>query len=208
VTVARTADALVDLLCAHVSDPRVLEAIRTVPRDAFVPAELRSQAWENRPLPIPEGQTISQPLIVARMCALLELRGEELVLDVGTGSGYHAALLARLGGRVVSVERHEALARSAAARLARLGIGNVEVRTGDGALGAPDVAPFDAVNVAAAAAGDTVPAALEDQLAPGGRLVAPVGGEDQRLVLVRRSADGRRLARRALEGVRFVPLVR
>ncbi|HEX8105744.1 MAG TPA: protein-L-isoaspartate(D-aspartate) O-methyltransferase, partial [Solirubrobacteraceae bacterium] len=168
-----------------------------------------AEAWENRPLPIGEGQTISQPLVVARMCALLELRPGVRVLDVGTGSGYHAALLAHLvapGGRVISVERHGSLARAAAARLASLGVDGVEVRLGDGALGAPDEAPFDAVNVAAA--GREVPGELVAQLAPGGRLVAPVGeGEDQRLVLVRRSADGRHVERRALEPVRFVPLV-
>ncbi len=204
---ASSAEILVELLRPHVRDPRVLAAIREVPRDAFVPHALQAEAWANRPLPIGEGQTISQPLIVARMCALLELEGEERVLDVGTGSGYHAALLARLAAEVVSVERHASLARSAAERLAALGIHNVEVRTGDGALGAPDSAPFDAINVAAAAADGTVPVALEEQLAPGGRLIAPVGGRHQRLVLVRRSHDGGTLRRRRLEGVRFVPLV-
>jgi len=203
------ADRLVEHLASQIGDRRVLEAVRSVPRDAFVPADLQDEAWENRPLPIGEEQTISQPLVVARMCALLELRGDERVLDVGTGSGYHAALLAVLAREVVSVECRASLAEEAAARLTRLGIATVEVRIGDGARGAPDAAPFDAINVAAAVAGSRVPPALEAQLAPGGRLVAPVTGDRdaQRLVLVRRNAGGDRLIRRPLEPVRFVPLV-
>ena len=202
------ADRLVALLRRHVDDPRTLAAIRLVPRHRFVAAGQQAEAWENRALPIADGQTISQPLVVARMCALLELRPGDRVLDVGTGSGYHAALLATLAapGPVVGIERHAPLAGAAAERLRALGFDNVEVRAGDGALGAPDAAPFDAINVAAA--GREIPPALVAQLAPGGRLVAPVGGgEDQRLVLVRRSRDGERVERRTLEGVRFVPLV-
>jgi protein-L-isoaspartate(D-aspartate) O-methyltransferase len=197
-------DRLLATLRPHVSDQRVLEAIRAVPRDRFVPPELAAEAWDNAPLPIGAGQTISQPLVVARMCELLELTGSERVLDVGTGSGYHAAVLARLAAHVWSIERHPELSRQAAANLRAAGVGNVTLAVGDGSLGLPDLAPFDAINVAAAAAA-VVPEALEAQLAPGGRLVAPVEDGDQRLYLVRRTGD--ELQRRGLERVRFVPLV-
>jgi protein-L-isoaspartate(D-aspartate) O-methyltransferase len=197
-------DKLLAELRPHVHDDRVLAAVRDVPRERFVPEELRDDAWENVPLPIGEGQTISQPLVVARMCELLELRGDERVLDVGTGSGYHAALLARLAAHVWSIERRAALSAGAARNLAAAGIENVTLSVGDGTRGLPDAAPFDAINVAAAA-GAHVPRALEAQLAPGGRLVAPVQDGDQRLVVVRRGAAG--LERTSLERVRFVPLV-
>jgi protein-L-isoaspartate(D-aspartate) O-methyltransferase len=200
---APAADALVAELRAHVRDRRVLDAIRTVPRERFVPPQLAAEAWENRALPIGEGQTISQPLVVARMCELLELGGGERVLDVGTGSGYHAAVLARLARHVWSVERLASLSERAAGHLAAAGVDNVTLVVGDGAAGLPEEAPFDAINVAAAGAG--IPAALEEQLAPGGRLVAPVDGPDQRLVLARRT-DGA-IERTPLERVRFVPLV-
>jgi protein-L-isoaspartate(D-aspartate) O-methyltransferase len=202
--VKRGRDRLLDTLRAHVKDKRVLEAMRAVPRDRFVPPELAAEAWENAPLPIGAGQTISQPLVVARMCELLELTGAERVLDVGTGSGYHAAILARLCAHVWSIERHADLSRHAAANLRAAGVDNVTLAVGDGALGLPDFAPFDAINVAAAA-GSAVPEALEAQLAPGGRLIAPVEDGDQRLFLVRRT--GGELQRRSLERVRFVPLV-
>jgi protein-L-isoaspartate(D-aspartate) O-methyltransferase len=197
-------DRLLAELAPHVHDERVLAAVRDVPRERFVPEELRDEAWENMPLPIGRGQTISQPLVVARMCELLELRGDEKVLDVGTGSGYHAALLARLAAHVWSVERHAVLSDQAARNLAAAGVENVTLSVGDGARGLPEAAPFDAVNVAAAA-GAQVPHALEDQLAAGGRLVAPVQDGDQRLVVVRRAKTG--LTRTSLERVRFVPLV-
>ena len=200
----RGRDRLLDTLRAHVKDKRVLEAMGAVPRDQFVPPELAAEAWENAPLPIGAGQTISQPLVVARMCELLELTGSERVLDVGTGSGYHAAILARLCAHVWSIERHADLSRQAAANLRAAGVDNVTLAVGDGALGLPDFAPFDAINVAAAA-GSAVPEALEAQLAPGGRLIAPVEDGDQRLYLVRRT--GGELERRSLERVRFVPLV-
>ena len=189
----------------HVHDERVLEAIRAVPRDRFVPPELRAEAWENVPLPIGAGQTISQPLVVARMCELLQLRPTDVVLDVGTGSGWHAAVMAQLAARVWSIEVHPELSRLAAERLEACGIENVDLVVGDGAAGLPEQAPFDAINVAAAAGG-RIPPALVAQLAPGGRLVAPVGGEDQRLMFAARDPHGD-VSVTELERVRFVPLV-
>jgi protein-L-isoaspartate(D-aspartate) O-methyltransferase len=199
------AECLLAELRRYVTDERVLAALRAVPRDRFVPAAVRGDAWANAPLPIGSGQTISQPLVVARMCELLALGGRESVLDVGTGSGWHAAVLSRLVARVWSVEVHAELAAAAIRALDACGIDNVEVVVADGGRGLPEHAPFDAINVAAAA-GTRVPPALLDQLAPGGRLVAPVGGDDQRLVLACRAADGR-LTETVLERVRFVPLV-
>ncbi len=198
------ADRLMRTLARHIRDDRVLEAIRTVPRDVFVPPMMRDEAWENIPLPIGADQTISQPLVVARMLELLELRGDERVLDVGTGSGYHAALLARLAAHVWSIEVHPELSERAAEALREVGVGNATLVVGDGAQGWPEAAPYDAVNVAAAAEGD-VPPALIDQLAPGGRLVAPVERGDQHLVLVRRTNG--EVERTRLERVRFVPLM-
>ncbi len=198
------AEALVSKLRARISDERVLAAVRSVPRERFVAPEQAASAYDDAPLPIGNGQTISQPTVVARMCELLELAGTDRVLDVGTGSGYHAAVLSRLCAHVWGVERDRRLARNAARALAAAGIDNVTVIAGDGALGLPEEAPFDAINVAATAR-RAVPSALEEQLALGGRLVAPVArDDDERLVLVRRRAKG--LERRALEPVRFVPL--
>ena len=185
-----------------IEDERVLEAMGAVPRERFVPADVRDRAYRDGALPIGEGQTISQPWIVARMAALLELEGPERVLEVGTGSGYSAAVLARLCSHVVTVERI-ALARRASARelFAELGLRNVEAREGDGSLGVPDRAPFDAIVVTAAPAG-RAPAALLDQLAPGAPLVCPIErGGDERLV---RMIDGRE---ETIAPVRFVPLV-
>ena len=194
---------LLRTLRKHVDDERVLEAMAATPRELFVPPSLAEDAWANVPLPIGCEQTISQPLVVARMCELLELGGAEHVLDVGTGSGYHAAVLARLTAHVWSIERHPELSEQAARNLAAARVTNVTLVVGDGTLGLPDAAPFDAINVAAA--GAAVPPALEEQLAPGGRLVAPVENGEQRLLLVRRV--GARLERTSLERVRFVPLV-
>jgi protein-L-isoaspartate(D-aspartate) O-methyltransferase len=199
------ADQLVAELRRYVADERVLEAIRRVPREAFVPPELRSHAYDNTALGIGCGQTISQPLVVARMTELLELKPGDRVLDVGTGSGYHAAILATLAGHVWSIERHADLSREAARALERAGVENVTLLVGDGSRGVPGHAPFDAINVAAAG-GRELLEALEDQLADGGRLVAPVTGRRQRLTVARREGD--RLHWRELEEVRFVPLVR
>ena len=197
-----TRERLIAELRTHVRDERVLAAIAAVPREVFVPPERRRAAWANEALPIGGGQTISQPLVVAHMCELLDVRPGDRVLDVGTGSGYHAAVLARLGGRVWSIERHADLSAEAEASLHEAGAGGVTLLVGDGTRGHPAHAPYDAINVAASAR-DDVPGALVDQLAPGGRLVVPVG---ERLVLVRRDADGT-VTRHDAGGVRFVPLV-
>src|SRR3954471_16126608 len=200
ITSPPTPDRLLRQIRPFVDDERVLEAMRTVPRERFVPPEMADEAWDKAPLPVGSGQTISQPLVVARMCELLELEGDERVLDVGTGSGYHAAVLARLARHVWSIERHGELSRQAAENLRAAGVENVTLRVGDGTRGLPEAAPFDAINVAAAAGG-CVPPALEAQIAPGGRLVAPVDDGDQRLFVVRRIGD--QLRRTALERVRF-----
>ena len=200
---AASAEQLVEQLRPYIGDERVLAAIAAVPRDLFVPAKLGDLAWENTALPIGSGQTISQPIVVARMCELLALHGDEKVLDVGTGSGYHAAVLARLAREVWSIERKEALTRQAERNLAAAGIENVRLVVGDGSRGYPEEAPYDGINVAAAA--HEVPAALEQQLGPDGRLVAPINGMEQRLMLARRRGDT--IERTLLEPVRFVPLV-
>jgi protein-L-isoaspartate(D-aspartate) O-methyltransferase len=195
---------LLDELRPAIADERVLRAIATVPRDRFVPAALREHAWDNTALGIGSGQTISQPLVVARMAELLDVHPGDRVLDVGTGSGYHAAVLATLGARVWSIERHRVLSETAAAALGDAGVTGVTLVVGDGTLGLPEHAPYDAINVAAATPRDAL-APLEAQLADGGRLVAPVRHRGQRLVRVRR--EGAHLHRERLEEVRFVPLV-
>ncbi len=196
-------EALISELKPRIGDPRVLAAIAAVPRDAFVPESVRDQAWENHPLPIGGGQTISQPLIVARMCELLELRGNERVLDVGTGRGYHAAVLAQLAAEVVSIERDASLSAHAREALAAAGIGNVTLVVGDGSEGHASRAPYDAINVAAAT--PEIPPALTEQLVDGGRLVFPAGRRRQWLVRMRRRGDV--FERERLDEVRFVPLV-
>jgi protein-L-isoaspartate(D-aspartate) O-methyltransferase len=187
-----------------VADERVLSAIGRVPRELFVPEGLRSHAYDDGALPIGHGQTISQPFVVATICALLGLEGHERVLDVGTGSGYQAAVLAELAAEVVTIERVPELAEEARERLLAAGYPSVEVRVGDGSLGVPERAPFDAIAVAAAA--PSVPRALYEQLSDGGRLVLPRGSRrGQDLVLVLRTPDGP--AERASISCRFVPLV-
>jgi protein-L-isoaspartate(D-aspartate) O-methyltransferase len=198
------AERLLRELRAVVADERVLDAIAAVPRELFVSPRHRASAYANAPLPIGHGQTISQPLVVARMCELLSLRPQDRVLDIGTGSGYHAAVLARLAAEVWSVERYPDLSAQAAENLRAAGIDNVTLAVGEGSQGLAEHAPYDAINVAAAA-WLRVPPALEQQLAPGGRLVVPVEDRGQRLVVVRRTASG--LTRTEHEAVRFVPLV-
>jgi protein-L-isoaspartate(D-aspartate) O-methyltransferase len=198
------ASELAERLRPAIDDERVLAAIASIPRELFVPERERRRAYENVALPIACGQTISQPLVVARMLELLRLAPEDRVLDVGTGSGYHAALLALLAERVWTIERHPELSAQAHNAIAQLGIDNVEFLVGDGWNGAPEHAPFDAINVAAAT-GDAVPAALDLQLADGGRLIAPVGTAEQHLIVTRRTGD--RFDRVRMEPVRFVPLV-
>ena len=197
-------ERLLDEVARGVRDPRVLAALAAVPRELFVPEPLRELAWENAALPIGEGQTISQPYVVARMCELLELRGDESVLDVGTGSGYHAAVLAQLAARVISIERLPSLSRKARKALDAAGVPNVTLVVGDGSAGYAEEAPYDAINVAAGSA-HGVPPALADQLADGGRMVLPIDGGSQRLLVVRRR--GGVLEREQHDPVRFVPLV-
>ena len=193
------------LVARGISDARVLDAMRRVPRDAFVPRESHPAAYEDRALPIGSGQTISQPYMVAVMTEALRLTGSERVLDVGTGSGYQAAVLSLLAREVVTIERRPELADSARGTLAALGYDNVTVIAGDGTLGSPEHAPFDAIVVGAGA--PRVPAALKAQLsARGGRLVIPVGPpEHQVLHVVTR--DGNRFADALGIGCVFVPLI-
>jgi protein-L-isoaspartate(D-aspartate) O-methyltransferase len=187
-----------------ITDERVLAAIGSVPRELFVPEQLRSRAYADGALPIGYGATISQPTMVARMCEELRLTGEERVLDVGTGSGYQAAVLAELAAEVFGIERVPELAEQARAALVAAGYPGVEVHVGDGTLGLPERAPFDAIVVAAAA--PRPPAALVAQLARAGRLVVPVGSRrDQRLEVVIRTESGSEVVRSV--PCRFVPLV-
>lgn len=189
-----------------IHDPRVLAAMEEVPRQMFVPSSWRSAAYDDSPLPIGEGQTISQPFVVAYMAEALQLEGTDRALEIGTGSGYAAAVLSRIAAEVFSVERHAALAESAADVCRRLGYTNVHIRCSDGTLGWPEEAPFDAILVSAGA--PRIGESLLGQLITGGRLVAPVGEAptEQELVRVRRLADGS-LSEERLGAVRFVPLV-
>ena len=195
------------LVPAGISDSATLVAMGTVPRHEFVPPEYRKWAYEDSPLPIARDQTISQPAVVALMTQLIRPRPGMRVLEVGTGSGYQAAVLAEAGCRVWTIEIFRTLANEARARLRRLGYGEVAVRHGDGYAGWPEHSPFDAILVTAAA--DSIPPALMEQLAPGGRLVMPVGEQlsYQNLMLVEKDSTGR-LGSREIVPVRFVPLLR
>ena len=201
---ATSRERLIEEIALDVKDERVLDAMRRVPREEFVPAEVRYAAYENYPLQIGHDQTISQPLMVAVMTAALMLTGVEKVLEIGTGSGYQAALLSLLAAKVVTVERVPELAESAAERLARQGYDNVEVHAVGDVLGWPDSAPYDAIIVTAAS--PEVPKSLLDQLAEGGRIVIPVGGRDvQELVRIVKTPEGAK--RHNLGSCRFVPLL-
>jgi protein-L-isoaspartate(D-aspartate) O-methyltransferase len=187
-----------------VEDARVLAAMERVPRELFLPEDQRDRAFDDAALPIGGGQTMSQPYMVAKMSELLSLDGDERVLDVGTGSGYHAAVLAELAKEVVTIERVPELAARARQALAAAGYDNIEVRTGDGTLGVPDRAPYDAIAVAAAA--PVLPESLYEQLKIGGRMAVPVGGRaNQRLELIVKSPEGPAVVRSV--PCRFVPLV-
>ena len=190
-----------------IADARVRAALHSVPRELFVPSALQHRAYDDGPLPIAERQTISQPWIVARMTELLEPKATDRVLEIGTGSGYQAAVLSGLVSRVVSVERHGSLARDARKRLEKLGYHNVTVLHGDGTMGRSELAPFDWILVTAAA--PHVPKPLIKQLAPGGPLLVPVGERDiQQIIRIRTDAEtGEPLEPEAFEGCRFVPLL-
>jgi len=204
---ARLAMVAGQIASRGVEDPRVLDAMRAVPRHEFVPPGIREDAYGDSPLPIGHGQTISQPYIVALMTELARPSPSDRALEVGTGSGYQAAVLSRLVAHVFSVELVDPLAQSASAVLRRLGYSNVTVRSGDGYLGWPDEAPFDIILVTAAP--EQVPAALVAQLKPGGRLIVPVGRvwDVQDLQLIEKDAAGR-VKTRSIIPVRFVPLVK
>jgi protein-L-isoaspartate(D-aspartate) O-methyltransferase len=208
----RERDAMVDLQIAQgdvfrdaVKDERVLAAMRAVPRHEFVPADRRDSAYDDTPLPIGYGQTISQPYIVALMTELLQLKAGDQVLEIGTGSGYQAAVLSELTPYVYTIEIVEPLCQQARERLARRGYKTIEVRCGDGYEGWPAAAPFDGIIVTCAAG--HVPPPLWEQLKPGGRMVIPIGGtyDTQRLVLLTKQVDGQRTSRNVLP-VRFVPM--
>lgn len=189
-----------------VTDPKVLAAMRTVPREAFVPVDLAARAYHDEPLLIGNGQTISQPYIVALMLAALQLTGGERVLDIGTGSGYAAALVSQIAAQVYTVERLQRLADAARQRFVDLGYRTIQLRHGDGSLGWVEQAPYDAIIVGAAA--PRVAPVLREQLAIGGRLVIPVGADRDHQQLIRETRLGEdRFKREQLTGVRFVPLI-
>jgi len=199
-------ERMVDLQIVRrgIKDPRVIAAMKKVPRHFFVSESMRSQAYEDHPLPIEEKQTISQPYIVALMTEALQLKGHEKVLEIGTGSGYQTAILAELADKVFTIERIPLLAEKARKRLEELGYKNIVYRIGDGTLGWPEEAPFDGILVSAAA--PSIPQPLIDQLAMGGRLIIPVGDRlSQELVLVERVPEG--IRKSFLGGVRFVDLI-
>jgi len=188
----------------EIRDERVLDAMASVPRELFVPADAQAYAYDDRPLPIGLGQTISQPFIIAVMTAALELKGEEKVLEIGTGSGYQAAILSRLCRRLITLERLKPLADTARETLAGLGYTNVEVRLAGDAVGLPEEAPFDAILVTAGA--PSVPRALIDQLSIGGRLVIPVGSRYEQDLLKITRTETKEIVQ-SMGGCRFVPLI-
>jgi len=196
---------IMQLRSEGITDMRVLAALERVPRERFVPPSLAEHAYDNSALPIGRGQTISQPFVVAYMTQMLDVRDDMTVLEIGTGTGYQAAVLAQFCRRVYTVERHRAILRDAEMRFAKLGVTNITTRYGDGTKGWPDHAPYDRIMVTAGA--PVVPPALVEQLAEDGVMVLPIGPDPlaQELVRVRRTADGHELER--LIGVRFVPLV-
>jgi protein-L-isoaspartate(D-aspartate) O-methyltransferase len=193
------------LAARGISDERVLAAMGAVPRECFVPAKLREFAYDDRPLPIEAGQTISQPYIVALMLAAAHIQPDDHILEIGVGSGYAAAVASRMAKQVHAIDRHEMLSHVARGRMAALGYDNVSIHTGDGTKGLPDQAPFDVILISAGA--PRIPEALRAQLAPNGRLIGPVGGDmEQHLIRVTLGADG--LATEEDLGlVRFVPLI-
>jgi protein-L-isoaspartate(D-aspartate) O-methyltransferase len=203
---ARKIRLIMQLRRSGVTETAVLAVIERLPREAFVPRSFLDQAYEDMALPIGSGQTISQPLVVAMMTQALELHDRLKVLEVGTGSGYQAAVLSRLVRRVYTIERHKALLHDAEARFHQLGLHNITTRAGDGTKGWPEQAPFDRILVTAAADGD-IPKTLTDQLALGGVMVVPLGNDrrDQRVYRIRRTETG--LQREELWPVRFVPLL-
>jgi protein-L-isoaspartate(D-aspartate) O-methyltransferase len=186
----------------NVRDPRVLAAMLKVPRHEFVPAEIVNSAYADNALPLMLGQTISQPYIVGYMTEALELTGAKRVLEIGTGSGYQAAILAEIVPEVYTIEIHKELTDYARDRLSRLGYGNIHFKTGDGYMGWPEFAPFDRIIVTAAP--DHIPQPLIDQLSLGGRMILPIGRMEQDLVIVRKDESG--ISRRAILPVRFVPM--
>ena len=202
---ARKIRLIMRLRRAGISDTNVLSAIERIPREAFVPASFQDQAYEDRTLPIGHGQTLSQPRVVALMTQALAIDRRIKVLEIGTGSGYQAAVLSRLCRRLYTIERHRELQRAAERRFQELRLHNITARLGDGAKGWPEQAPFARIMVTAAAA--EIPESLVDQLAPGGIMVVPVGrpGADQALLRVTRNEDG--FHEEILGGVRFVPLL-
>lgn len=197
---SRMVDAQIEARGIH--DGRVLDAMRSVPRHLFVPERVREQAYEDYPLPIGAQQTISQPYIVALMTSLLELHGKERVLEIGTGSGYQAAVLSRLAGEVYTVEILESLSKNAQKTIAGLGYDNIHFRVGDGYAGWPEAAPFDGILVTAAP--EKVPQPLLDQLKTGGKLVIPVGSFFQDLLVITKTPTG--IEKRNVIPVRFVPM--
>jgi protein-L-isoaspartate(D-aspartate) O-methyltransferase len=204
---AQARNQMIEAQIAHrgLRDPRILAAMRTVPRELFIDPRYKQMAYEDGALPIPEGQSISQPYIVAAMLQAAELHDTDRVLEVGAGSGYTAALLGRVADRVFAIERHPSLTDAARERLRALGYDNVELKTGDGGLGWADAAPFDAIIVSAG--GPRVPESLKNQLAIGGRLIMPVGQQDEQRLMRLTRAGRKEFELENLGAVRFVKLL-